>query len=321
MRVFIEDILTALRVYYPKLSMKDLLRQLVDYDQAFEALLADYKKSGFSYAAQYVDFYEAIDLGGENDEAEADRFILLNDITTADFIAKINAQGVSWPALLESMKNQNIKFPRLYVLYKSSRKPIEIFIHDFVHANKIPTTVKHTSQQGINFYDTTDTITRSLSLGMWIEQFNWDFIKNSQTINVYNRLLSTNNISYTNYVNGATQGGASSAIEFEATSPNGTKIFHTKFHLAGTFGATINGTSGQWIPIFSFNVKELSTEPTWIINANAAINFVEIRYCPPDWQPNPEIKILTNVKASNDIQIFSNSNTFYANGGTGFRVE
>jgi len=321
-RVFIEDLLAALRVHYPTLSMQDLVRQLGDFDQSLEAIRAEYMQSGLGSIQQYVDFYEAIDLGGENDEAEADQFLALagfNGLNIAQFLGVLKTAGVSWPELLAAMKRQNVSFTSLYNLYAISLKPLEVFIPKFVQGKKATVSMLLVTPQADPVTDAAKVAVEAGKLGLDVAKFAWEIIKDARpkttAEGAYTTVLSVKDKSYENY--GYSTQGSSAVVDYEGKSLFTNTLFHAKFKVDGYYKATNPNIPGYWLPSIAFKVDESFAAFTWNLNAGAAITSAANLASPA--APEPEIQIVANVQANGWFQSFTNSYTFYANGRTGFR--
>jgi hypothetical protein len=320
-RVFIEDLLAALRVHYPTLSMQDLVRQLGDFDQSLEAIRSEYMKSGLGSIQQFVDFYEAIDLGGENDEAEADQFLEQSGLNIAQFLDKLKVAGVSWDALLAAMKSQNIGFTGLFNSYASSLESLEVFIPKFVQGKKATVSMLLVTPQADPATDAAKVAVEAAKLGLDVAKFAWEIIKDARpkttAEGAYTSVLSVKDKSYENY--GYSIQGSSAVVDYEGKNLFTMTLFHAIFKVDGYYKATNPNIPGYWLPSIAFKVDESFAGLTWNLNAGAAITSAANMASAS--APEPEIQVVANVQANGWFQSFTNSFTFYANGRTGFRKE
>jgi hypothetical protein len=320
-KVFIEDLLAGLRVHYPSMSMQDLVHQLGSLDQSLEAIRTEYMKSGLGSIQQFVDFYEAIDLGGENDEAEADQFLELCGLNIAQFLSTLKTTGVSWVELLAAMKSQHVGFINLYNSYASSLESLEVFIPEFVHGKKVTVSMLFVTPQADPVTDGAKVAVEAAKLGLDVAKFAWEIIKDARpkttAEGAYTSVLSVKDKSYENY--GYSTQGSSAVVDYEGKNVFTMTLFHAIFKVDGYYKATNPNVPGYWLPSIAFKVDESFAALTWNLNAGAAITSAANMASPS--APEPEIQVVANVQANGWFQSFTNSFTFYANGRTGFRKE
>lgn len=318
-QVFIEDLLAALRVHYPSMSMQDLVHQLGDLDQSLEAIHAEYMKSGLGSIQKFVDFYEVIDLGGDNDEAEAGQFLELSGLNIAQFLDKLKTAGVSWVELLTAMKNQKVGFIKLYNSYASSLKSLEVFIPEFVQGKNATAAMLLVTPKADPVTDGAKVAVEAAKLGLDVAKFAWEIIKDARpkttAEGAYTSVLSVKDKSYENY--GYSTQGSSAVVDYEGKNLFTMTLFHAIFKVDGYYKATNQNIPGYWLPSIAFKVDESFAALTWNLNAGAAITSAANMASPS--APEPEIQVVANVQANGWFQSFTNSFTFYANGRTGFR--
>ncbi len=324
MVVFAEELVAALRRYYPKASVRDVAFELGDFDRSLEDVYVDYKNSGLTSLDAYVGFFEAMDDFFTPEDVTVESgimdFLRLSGMGVGDFLTVLQGQDLTWEQLLTVMKARGVSFTMLYQGYSSSLQPLGSYLSAFVHGKKASVaSLKHPA--GDPATDAAKVAVEAAKLGLDVAKFAWEIIKDGRPVTkaegAYTSILSVKDKNYENY--GYAVNGTSAEVDYEGKNLFTMTLFHAKFRVDGYYKAANPSVPGYWMPSVAFKVDESFAAFTWNLNAGAAITSAANLASPA--APEPEIQIVANVQANGWFQSFTKSFAFHANGRTGFRKQ